>query len=76
MLVILSIVYLALLSMILIGYRPKIPAVILSIFLLIFIIGTSLTGNFMELKMWKDFGLLSIALYIVFAGTGPYSLKS
>lgn len=76
MLVLASTVYVILLFMILIGYRPRIPAALLSIFIIILIIATLVAGSFDSLKVWKDLANLSIAIYFILAGTGPFSLKT
>jgi len=76
MLILASTIYVLLLLMILVGYRPKIPAALLSLFIITLIVATLVAGSFDNLKVWKDLGILSIAIYFILAGTGPFSLKT
>lgn len=60
--------------MILIGYYPRTAAGFLVIFFVVIIVTTFSTEIFDKVKVWKDFTLLGVALYFLFAGTEPYSI--
>jgi len=60
--------------MMLVGYYPRVAAGLLVLFFIVTISQTLGTPVFDKIKAWKDFGLLGAALYLLFAGSGPYSI--
>jgi len=60
--------------MLLFGFYPRIAAGLLVIFFVVTIVTTFGTEIFDKLKVWKDFTLLGVALYFLFAGSGAYSI--
>jgi len=62
-------------AMVLVGFYSRLAAAFLVIFFVVTIFTTFGTPIFDKLKVWKDFTLLSTALYFLFAGSGAYSLR-
>jgi len=62
-------------AMILFGFNARIAGGLLVIFFIVTIISTMGTPIFDKLKVWKDFTLLGVALYFLFAGSGSYSIS-
>ena len=60
--------------MILFGFYTRVAAGLLVIFFVVTIVSTLGTPIFDKVKVWKDFTLLGVALYLLFAGSGPYSI--
>lgn len=62
--------------MILLGYFPRVAAGLLVIFFIVTIATTLGSPIFDNLKVWKDFTLLGVALYFLFSGSGHYSIHN